>query len=242
MRNFHPPHDTRCHRASSGLRAIQLRARPSATRRRRRRPAVGVAVAPAVGVAVATYRGRGETCASLVCMEDLNALADAAVKNSCVQYSTDEETCLKAYMTRQDGTYSPCEYSLVDSNTGEPRYKPNDDPPYDTRCHASREVKLTCDPAPSATQCDGAAAAAVAAVPPPSASPSPPPSPAVAAAALGVAVAAALGVAVAPAGATCGRSRPRRATRRSCRPPRRRRPRRRRRRRRRHATISLAAR
>ena len=44
-------------------------------------------------------------------MEDLNALADAAVKNSCKQHSTDEETCLKAYMTRPDGEYSHGEYS-----------------------------------------------------------------------------------------------------------------------------------
>ena len=61
------------------------------------------------------------TCASLACMEDLNALSNAdlnalseeAVKNSCVQYSTDAEACVKAYMTRTDGTYSPCEYSLL---------------------------------------------------------------------------------------------------------------------------------
>ena len=72
------------------------------------------------------------TCASLACMEDLDALTDAdlnalseeAVKNSCVQYSTDAEACVKAYMTRTDGTYSPCEYSLYDENSdppGEPR-------------------------------------------------------------------------------------------------------------------------
>ena len=80
------------------------------------------------------------TCASLACMEDLLAVTGDN-SNSCSQYSTDEEACVKAYMTRvpggvADGNYSPCEYSLVDSNTGESRYKPNDDPPYDTRCHS----------------------------------------------------------------------------------------------------------
>ena len=95
------------------------------------------------------------TCASLACLEDLLAVTG---ENRCGQYSTDEEACVKAYMTRMpggvaDGTYSPCEYSLVDSNTGESRYKPNDDPPYDTRCHSGQQ-RLACDPAPSATQCD----------------------------------------------------------------------------------------
>ena len=73
-------------------------------------------------------------------MEDLNALAGEN-SNKCSQYSTDEETCLKAYMTRQDGTgdYSPCEYSLIDDKTGESRYRPEED--YDTRCHSS-QVRL----------------------------------------------------------------------------------------------------
>ena len=69
-------------------------------------------------------------------MEDLNALTGEDSKNSCV-HNADGDACVKAYMTRADGTYSPCEYSPDDPE----QYKPNDN--YDTRCHSSqRETKL----------------------------------------------------------------------------------------------------
>ena len=95
------------------------------------------------------------TCASLACLQDLSWYA-----NKCTIYNADGDACLQSYMTRTDGTFSPCEYSPDDPA----QYKPNDDPPFDARCHSSRNVRLTCDPAPSATQCD------------PSAAPPPPPS------------------------------------------------------------------
>ena len=71
------------------------------------------------------------TCASLACLEDLLAVTG---ENRCGQYSTDEEACVKAYMKRMDGTFSPCVYSPDDPE----RYKPEDN--YDARCHSSRDV------------------------------------------------------------------------------------------------------
>ena len=61
--------------------------------------------------------------------------------NKCTTNNLDEAACVNTFITRTDGTgdYSPCEYSLVNSQNGESRYKPDDD--YDTRCHSS-QVRL----------------------------------------------------------------------------------------------------
>ena len=78
------------------------------------------------------------TCASLACMQDLNALPGED-SNKCTVHNADGDACVKAYMTRKpdgkpDGTYSPCEYSPDDPE----QYKPEDG--FDKRCHSSRDV------------------------------------------------------------------------------------------------------
>ena len=114
------------------------------------------------------------TCASLACLQDLSWYA-----NKCTIYNADGDACLQAYITRTDGTFSPCS-TRPTTPSGTSRTTTRRSTRAATRPRCAAHVRSSS----SATQCDPRSRRRAAAV--------------------GSAVATAVGVAVAAGGGGVG--------------------------------------